>query len=188
MLLKLLSRILVPERRQPELVSWAPEMPDPITGASIQIEELTLKRVLHAGIVVSVACPSFENTETAVHIEVLNNSRKDLGFGAQGVALALSYTNKRVGMSCRTLTTRGSKDSILVESGQEIWMLAKFDSVPTPVHAEIVIQANRVLAAPYVFRIPFDMGGIAPEKHIGTFEELLSLDPRQVKSISVRPK
>ena len=155
---KLPNRILVPEHLEPEIVCWSPEMPDPSLGTQNQREELTFRKIVHGGIVLGVAAPEFGKAENGIHLEVLNKSGKALGFAARGITLVLNYDSETVPLLCKSLTTRGATDNIMVESGQEVWMNAYFDPAPLPGSVEVVIQANRIMARPYFFRIPYGLG------------------------------
>jgi hypothetical protein len=160
---KLLNRILVPENLEPEIVCWSPEMPDPSLGTPNQREELTFRKIVHGGIVLAATCPAFgeagtDDPQTGIHLEVTNKSGKALGFAARGIVLVLNYDGETVPLACKRLTTLGATDDVMVESGQEVWMNAYFDPAPLPASIEVVIQANRILARPYFFRIPYDLG------------------------------
>jgi hypothetical protein len=191
MLWKLLNRILVPERKQPQIVRWS-------RSTQGHHADDDGKQISQGDLILDLSKPRFESDETWVLIFVSNTGRKALGFGAAGIGLALTFGGETTVLPCKTLKTatrrNGNEDqchqSLLIEAGTlRSHFVAVFDPGPKPERAEVVIQANRILAPPYVFMITFDLGPPpTTEQRIGTFEELLALDPTKVRSITVRPR
>jgi hypothetical protein len=187
MLGKLLNRILVPEQRQPEIVCWLPETPH---NSTYERYGTTYRGLLHAGIVLSASIPEFGEETTWVYLDIRNESRKALGLGIMGFGLVLSTAGQTNTLACRTLTDYGKecKDILIEKGASHCSIAAGFDPTQRPERAEIVIQANRILAPSYMFRIPFDVDTETIGQPAGSFEELLQLDPKKVRSIRVLPK
>lgn len=153
---KFLNRILIPEHKQPEIVCWCPELPDHI---SYEHNGTLYRRLPHEGIVISVSMPEFGEEGTWVQVELSNESRKALGLGVAGFGLALLYTDQTTALNCRRLNNYGQEcRDILVDVGESnVGIAATFDAAPKARSVEVIIQANRILAAPLLFRIPFEM-------------------------------
>jgi hypothetical protein len=155
MLGKLLRRVLVPEQKRPETVCWSAE----VEGHS---SDKSGKQIIHGDIILDVATPRFDRDRTWVYLITSNTSRKALGFGAAGIVLTVTTGEKTVALPCKALELVEDNyrhhQNIMVNGGQlQSSFAAVFDPTPRPTRAEVVIQANRILAAPLLFSIPFDI-------------------------------
>jgi len=153
---KLVNRIFVPESN-PDFISWAEGNPQ---CASYRQGETLLKRIVYAGITIDVCTPGFCRDETWVRLEIRNESDKALGLGITGFGLVLkSDTNVDGALACKSLTSYGKESrAVLVDVKQYLANIrATFDPAFVPKSAEVIIQANRILASPFVFLIPFEI-------------------------------
>jgi hypothetical protein len=144
---------------QPLSVRWSREA-DPLGD-----EEM--KCISHAGIDMWIGRPSFTEDETRVYLSVRNQSRKALGFGAPGIGLVLTSGAQTRTLTCKALMTLMSDmvseqphERVIVDiarspRGEDF--TAVFAPARKPTCVEIVIQANRILAAPYFFWAPFQI-------------------------------
>jgi hypothetical protein len=146
-------------QKQPQCVSWSLQ-------TSIGDTE-DLKHISHDGIGLWAGRPKFDKDETSISLGVFNRGRRALGFGAPGIGLALIYRTKTENLACRILRTL-TRDfmeqehqrltvDIARSRGENQDFDAVFDSAEKPIRVELLIQANRILAAPYLFRFPFQM-------------------------------
>ena len=150
---------------QPEAVSWSRQ-------ADPRGDEET-KHISHAAVDLWIGRPRFDKDQTRVSVMVFNRGRKALGFGAPGIGLAVTTGAKTGTLTCRTLTSLKSDMSeqenqrITVDTarsaGENKEFTAVFAPATRPDNVEVVIQANRIFAAPYLFRIPFQMESEDPE-------------------------
>jgi hypothetical protein len=186
MLNKILSRILALGHRQPEVVRWSPE--------SGHGSDESGKQLIYGGIILDLSVPHFDKDETWIYVVVSNTGRKALGFGCAGTGLVLTTGEQTTALQCKALRQVGRVDeekksqSLMVDAGcLHFQFVALFDPMSEPDRSEVVIQANRILAAPYFFRVPFETQSKNPlGEPVGSFEELLKLDPKKVESITVK--
>jgi hypothetical protein len=146
-------------QKQPKCVSWSPQ-----TGIG---DTEDLKHISHDEIGLWASRPKFDKDETSISLGVFNRGRKALGFGASGIGLALIYRTKTENVTCRILRTL-TRDfteqehqrltvDIARSRGENQDFNAVFDSAEKPIRVELLIQANRIFSAPYLFRFPFQM-------------------------------
>jgi hypothetical protein len=114
------------------------------------------------GILLTVTVPRFFEQSLELSFSVSNNlNRKALGFGALGVGLTLIRNGQKTSVPCKGLTTEfmssDLKKNVMVDGGQEGRLSAVFDPQPACESAHVLIQANRIGAAPYLFRLTFDL-------------------------------
>jgi hypothetical protein len=129
-----------------------------------------IKQIRQDKIILTVVSPNILDGEPVVKIGVTNFSKKALGFGADGVVLVVTSGGKTSAYASKCLKvgypnifdTHDLRDSdkphrvVTVDTMKsEEHLRAVFDSIPAGELVEVVIQANRIFAAPYLFRIPF---------------------------------
>lgn len=152
MLDKVLNRIFVPERKEPEIIRWSQKDGDEVD------ESWSAKTIKHAGLTLDVGC-GITHTNFVVPITVDNDSGKSVALGASGIGIALTYQDgtKRAFL-CHELRSRGAAHAVLTVEGYECCqMSAKFAPGPLPVQVEATIQVNRFFASPILFLVPFKM-------------------------------
>jgi hypothetical protein len=155
--------------RGPIVVAWSPTDPN----HKVHEDRLfTLKQITRDKIVLSVSLRNSFDDEFEVNIGVTNFSNKALGFGAAGVVLIVTSRGRTVTYTSKCLKLgypnyfdspelRDSDkprkvvtvDTIKTEDN----LRAIFDAIPEGDSLEVLIQANRIFAAPYLFRFPFEM-------------------------------
>ena len=149
MLGRILNRLLVPAWKTPELVRWS--------SPTYEEDEAAFGKLIeHAGIVLYVELGITEQT-FVLPIRVQNDSDKALAIGAAGVGLLFTFADgTKRSLQCRALKHRGQLHEVLtIESEAECQMSAQFDAAPLPEHVEAAIQVDRILAAPFLFSVPF---------------------------------
>jgi hypothetical protein len=186
MLEKLWSHILGSVHGQPEVVCWSRDT----RGHS---SDKSGKQLIHKDIILDLSAPHFNKDESWVYLVISNAGRKALGFGAAGIGLVLTTGKQTATLQCMALRQVGrfnqekESQTLMVDAGcLHFHFVALFGAASEPDCSEVVIQANRILAAPYFFRVPFE-AEVPPGNPSESFEELLKLDPAKVRKIRVRP-
>jgi hypothetical protein len=153
---KLFNRVPSPERKQPEIVCWLADAPH---NTLCRRNGTTFRELVHDGISLSVSIPEFAENTTWIYVELRNDSRKALGLRMIGFGLVHSANGETRTLACKRLTDYGKEcTDIMVEVGSSHWSIAAgFASAPMCESGEVIIEANRIFAPPYLFRIPFEM-------------------------------
>ncbi len=143
-----------PAKQGNEVICWSSELVD---HQSWTQDGDPFKQLVHDGLALTVNI-QFGNKATWVYLDCKNQSAKAIGLGKEGFGLVLKTGAQIVALGCTELTNYGKAVTrIMVDAGESHWNIAaRSNAAPIPDSAEIVIQANRILAAPIIFRFPFD--------------------------------
>jgi hypothetical protein len=154
--------------QQPIIVKWV----RPDEGISIDQRTGAVKQVRceDEDILLTICAPCFAENKTDISFGVTNMSSKALGFGARGIGLVFTSRGQKSTLTATSLSkgltfepNQTGLQNILVDAGESATSItAIFDAAQKVDRAEAVIQANRILAAPYLFVIPFETGEFRP--------------------------
>jgi hypothetical protein len=149
--------------QKPVVVPWSPTSP----GHSVHSSEVvgTVKQLSVGEVSLAVCAPKFLEDRTEVSFTVDNKSGKALGFGARGVGLAVTSKDGVVFSLTSIFLERGLPfepgyearcQDVLVDVRQEVSITAVLTPASRPERSQLVMQVNRILAAPYLFIVPFE--------------------------------
>jgi hypothetical protein len=152
-----LNRTLVPEHEKPEVVSWS----DNLSGRAESNQEdpfTPFKKLVYHGLSLTVGV-QVASEETYVYLECRNDGPKAVGFGVEGFGLVLSTGEQRTPLACKDLTNYGKEERrVMMDTrGSTCNIAARFGAISRPDSAEVIVQANRILAAPLLFHFAFDL-------------------------------
>jgi len=148
--------------QKPIVVRWTETNPD----HAVSQGAVYMKRICHDDIFLTVCAPKFGEEETRLSFSVFNMSGKTLGFGILGVGLVVIAKGQKTSQPCKGLIlgfiSEDIRKNVMIETGQKAHIDAIFDRQPAGEFTEILIQANRIGVAPYLFNIAFGLGTQSP--------------------------
>lgn len=146
----------MPEQKQPELICWSDNVPGRMEWQQDD-PFMPFKRLIYDGLEITVGI-QLGSEGTYVSFECHNESRKAIGLGIEGFGVVVTANGQKTTLACKSLTNYGKEEnSVMVDTGGYCRISATFGAAPQSDSADIVVQSNRILAAPLMFMFSFEL-------------------------------